>query len=163
MFNPHNTSGSCVLLFHFTGGKQNNVMVPLHTHQELAQNTEHQGEKEEVFKSTSTTRPKAEGGSSMEWGEGPQRVEGRYGWVCPQGGLPELEPARQQGKRWARPRRTGMGVRVRLGEGPKSCGLGETSWSHPAPCTDGGIEAQVRTETYFRPRSLPDAQLGPAS
>lgn len=47
--------------------------------------------------------------------------------------------------------------------GPQSCGLGETSWSPPAPCTDGRIEAQVRTETCFRPRSLPDAQLGPAS
>lgn len=78
-----------------------------------------------MFKSTSPTRPKAEGWSSMEWGEGPQRVEGRCGWVCPQGGLPELEPARHQGERWAGARRTGMGVRVRLREGPKAADWGK--------------------------------------
>lgn len=45
---------------------------------------------------------------------------GAGGGVCPQGGLPELGPARHQGERWAGARRTGMGVRVRLRESPKA-------------------------------------------
>ena len=50
--------------------------------------------------------------------------------VCPQGGLPELEPARHQGERWAGARRTGMGVRVRLREGPKAA-----DWEKPPGVT----------------------------
>lgn len=45
---------------------------------------------------------------------------GAGGGGCPQRGLPELGPARHQGERWAGARRTGMGVRVRLREGPKA-------------------------------------------
>lgn len=74
-----------------------------------------------MFESTSPTRLRAEGGSTLEklgWGEGPQRVDGRGRGVCPQRGLPELGPARHQGERWAGARRTGIGGESEAERGP---------------------------------------------
>lgn len=69
--------------------------------------------------------PRQRKGQAWSGERGHREWRGGTGGCCPQGGLPELEPARQQGKRWARPRRTGMGVRVRLGEGPKAAVCGK--------------------------------------
>lgn len=142
------------------GGKQNNVMVPLHFSIRNSLRTH----SIRVRRRKCLSQPRQPGPRQRKgqaWSGG-HRVEGRYGWVLPPERAPRAGACQAARKGWARPRRTGMGVRVRLGEGLKLRSA-ETSWSHPTPCTDGGIEAQVRTETYFRLQSLPDAQLGPAS
>lgn len=71
-----------------------------------------------MFKSTSTTRPKAEEGSSMEWGEGPQRVEGRYGWVLPPERAPRAGACQAARKEVGKTQENRNGGESEAGRGP---------------------------------------------
>lgn len=74
---------------------------------------------------------------------------------------PRAEPARQQGKEVGKTQENRNGGESEAGRGPKAAVCGKPP-GVTLPLYRWGIEAQVRTETYFRLQSLPDAQLGPA-